>query len=45
MGKTRCAGKNTVTAYIAISIFLIFMNALNVAVLGPTIAGISQLPF
>ncbi|WP_438494409.1 GerAB/ArcD/ProY family transporter [Paenibacillus sp. IHBB 3054] len=37
--------KNTVTAYIAISIFLIFMNALNVAVLGPTIAGISQLPF
>ncbi|MBW4081480.1 endospore germination permease [Paenibacillus sp. S150] len=37
--------KNTISAYILISIFLIFMNALNVAVLGPTIAGISQLPF
>ncbi|OKP82082.1 hypothetical protein A3844_24840 [Paenibacillus helianthi] len=37
--------KNTVVAYLLISIFLIFMNALNVAVLGPTVAGISQLPF
>ncbi|WP_379154759.1 endospore germination permease [Paenibacillus sp. sgz5001063] len=37
--------KNTLTAYLLISIFLIFMNALNVAVLGPTVAGISQLPF
>lgn len=37
--------KNTISAYIAISIFLVFMNALNVAVLGPTVAGISQLPF
>ncbi|WNS41167.1 endospore germination permease [Paenibacillus sp. MMS20-IR301] len=37
--------KYTVNAYLLISLFLIFMNALNVAVLGPTIAGISQLPF
>ncbi|MHA6534330.1 GerAB/ArcD/ProY family transporter [Paenibacillus sp. BAC0078] len=37
--------KNTITAYLLISIFLIFMNALNVAVLGPTVAGFSQLPF
>ena len=37
--------KATISAYIAISIFLIFMNALNVAVLGPAVAGISQLPF
>ncbi|AIQ45347.1 hypothetical protein R70723_05115 [Paenibacillus sp. FSL R7-0273] len=37
--------KNTLTAYVAISVFLIFMNALNAAVLGPTVAGISQLPF
>ncbi|CAH1216251.1 hypothetical protein PAECIP111892_04277 [Paenibacillus auburnensis] len=37
--------RNTISAYIAISLFLIFMNALNVAVLGPTVAGISQLPF
>ncbi|WP_410513801.1 endospore germination permease [Paenibacillus sp. BR2-3] len=37
--------RNTLSAYITISLFLIFMNALNVAVLGPTIAGISQLPF
>ncbi|MNO30127.1 Spore germination protein YndE [compost metagenome] len=37
--------KNTVAAYTLISIFLIFMNALNVAVLGPAIAGTSQLPF
>ncbi|MFD2411909.1 endospore germination permease [Paenibacillus rhizoplanae] len=37
--------KYTVNAYLLISLFLIFMNALNVAVLGPTISGISQLPF
>ncbi|OKP99007.1 endospore germination permease [Paenibacillus sp. P46E] len=37
--------KNTVVAYLLISIFLIFMNALNIAVLGPNVAGISQLPF
>ncbi|WP_019913114.1 GerAB/ArcD/ProY family transporter [Paenibacillus sp. HW567] len=37
--------KNTITAYILISIFLIFMNVLNVAVLGPTVAGFSELPF
>ncbi|MCL6601574.1 MAG: spore germination protein [Paenibacillus sp.] len=37
--------RNTLSAYITISLFLIFMNALNVAVLGPNIAGISQLPF
>ncbi len=37
--------KNTVAAYLLISIFLIFMNALNVAVLGSAIAGTSQLPF
>ncbi|WP_341346779.1 endospore germination permease [Paenibacillus sp. FSL H3-0469] len=37
--------KYTVNAYLIISAFLIFMNALNVAVLGPAIAGVSQLPF
>jgi spore germination protein KB len=37
--------KYTIVGYVAISLFLIFMNALNVAVLGPTISGISQLPF
>lgn len=45
MGEARGAGKNTLIAYITISLFLIFMNALNAAVLGPTVAGISQLPF
>ncbi|WP_340021660.1 GerAB/ArcD/ProY family transporter [Paenibacillus sp. FSL K6-1096] len=37
--------KATINAYLLISAFLVFMNALNVAVLGPVIAGISQLPF
>jgi len=37
--------KNTLLGYGLISIFLIFMNAVNVAVLGPGLAGISQLPF
>lgn len=37
--------KATIHAYLLISAFLVFMNALNVAVLGPVIAGISQLPF
>jgi spore germination protein KB len=37
--------KYTVSAYLLISLFLIFMNALNVAVLGPSLAGSSQLPF
>lgn len=37
--------KYTVNSYLLISLFLIFMNALNVAVLGPAIAGSSQLPF
>lgn len=37
--------KNSLAAYTLISIFLIFMNAVNVAVLGPAVAGISQLPF
>lgn len=37
--------RNTITAYIAISLFLIFMNAVNIAVLGPTLAGLSHLPF
>lgn len=37
--------KYTINAYLLISLFLIFMNALNAAVLGPAIAGTSQLPF
>ncbi|ASA19404.1 GerAB/ArcD/ProY family transporter [Paenibacillus donghaensis] len=37
--------RQSLLAYGAVSLFLIFMNALNVAVLGEGIAGISQLPF
>ncbi|NGM82767.1 endospore germination permease [Paenibacillus sp. 7124] len=37
--------KQTVWAYIGISVFLIFMNALNIAILGPDLAGSSYLPF
>ncbi|GGG00482.1 germination protein GerKB [Paenibacillus albidus] len=36
--------KQSLVAYALISLFLIFMNIVNMAVLGPTIAGISQLP-
>ncbi|WP_379135684.1 GerAB/ArcD/ProY family transporter [Paenibacillus sp. sgz500958] len=37
--------KNTLVGYILISIFLVFMNAVNLAVLGPAFAATSQLPF
>ncbi|SET97467.1 endospore germination permease [Paenibacillus sp. NFR01] len=37
--------KATAVGYILISLFLVFMNAINIAVLGPSIAGFSQLPF
>ncbi|BCG57711.1 GerAB/ArcD/ProY family transporter [Paenibacillus sp. URB8-2] len=37
--------KHAVWAYIGVSLFLIFMNALNMAILGPVLAGSSYLPF
>ncbi|RQW12132.1 hypothetical protein EH198_09535 [Paenibacillus rhizophilus] len=37
--------KNTVWAYVGVSVFLIFMNALNLAILGPVLAGSFYLPF
>lgn len=37
--------KQTVWAYIGVSVFLIFMNALNIAILGPVLAGSFYLPF
>lgn len=37
--------KTTLLGYISVSLFLIFMNILNMAILGPAIATTSQLPF
>ncbi|MNW35880.1 Spore germination protein YndE [compost metagenome] len=37
--------KSTLTGYIIVSLFLIFMNILNMAILGPVISSTSQLPF
>lgn len=37
--------KPTLIAYGLISLFLVFMNALNIATLGPSLAAASQLPF
>ncbi|MCZ8512862.1 GerAB/ArcD/ProY family transporter [Paenibacillus filicis] len=38
-------GKTTVCSYLSVAAFLIFMNALNLAVLGPALAGVSSFPF
>lgn len=37
--------KSTLLGYFTVSLFLIFMNVLNMAILGPAIATTSQLPF
>ncbi|MGG6314131.1 GerAB/ArcD/ProY family transporter [Paenibacillus macerans] len=37
--------KSTLSGYALVSLFLIFMNILNLSILGPQIAGTSQLPF
>lgn len=37
--------KSSIGAYLAVAGFLIFMNALNLAILGPTLTGMSALPF
>ncbi|CAG7635202.1 GerAB/ArcD/ProY family transporter [Paenibacillus allorhizosphaerae] len=44
-GENGISVKATACAYLSVALFLIFMNALNIAVLGPTLAGISTLPF
>ncbi|WP_232436868.1 GerAB/ArcD/ProY family transporter [Paenibacillus senegalimassiliensis] len=37
--------KSTLLGYFTVSLFLIFMNVLNMAILGPAVATTSQLPF
>lgn len=37
--------KSTLLGYFTVSLFLIFMNVLNMAILGPAIATTSQIPF
>lgn len=37
--------KATFAAYSTVALFLVSMNALNIAILGPTLAGMSALPF
>ncbi|WP_310551481.1 GerAB/ArcD/ProY family transporter [Paenibacillus glufosinatiresistens] len=44
-GKPGSSAPETITGYIAVSLFLVFMNALNLAVLGPALATSRELPF